>query len=84
MLLLHLEGPYIKMDRRRRQTICRVEPPRREIPPQNIVKMLARDTKKLGNFGLYPASGRNHILPQQSTGVCRTTIRIALSNMNHD
>jgi hypothetical protein len=46
--------------------------------------MLAGDAEKLCNLGFCPAGGWNHILPQQSAGVGRTTIRIPLGDMNHN
>ena len=51
---------------------------------QNIVEVLAGDTEEPRNLSLCSASGWNDILPQQSTGMGRTPIRITLGNMNHN
>jgi hypothetical protein len=46
--------------------------------------MLAGDAEQLGNLGFGPASGWNHILPQQSAGMGRTTTPITFDDMNDD
>ena len=51
---------------------------------ENIVEMLAGDAEQLGNLGFGPASGWNHILPQQSAGMGRTTTPITFDDMNDD
>jgi hypothetical protein len=51
---------------------------------RKIVEMLTGDAKKLCDLGFGPASRWNHILPQQSARMDRTTTRITFSNMNHD
>jgi hypothetical protein len=51
---------------------------------QNIVEMLARDAEKLGNLSFGPAGRWNNVLPQQRTGMGRTTSRIPFGSMNHN
>jgi hypothetical protein len=51
---------------------------------QNIVEMLARDAEKLCNLSFGPADRWNNVLPQQRTGMGRTTRRISFGSMNHN
>src|SRR5689334_12641 len=43
---------------------------------QNIVEMLARDAEELCNLSFGPAGRWNNILPQQRSGMGRTTSRV--------
>jgi hypothetical protein len=51
--------------------------------PKISYRCVPGDPEELCNLGLCSSGGRNHILPQQSAGMCRTTIGIAFSNVNH-
>ena len=51
---------------------------------QNIVQMLARDAKQLCNLSFGPPGRWNNVIPQQRTGMGRTTGRISFGSMNQN